>query len=194
MNDARIIVGVDEVGRGPLAGPVSVGIVVSRVPIEIPGLTDSKKMTAEARVRVFRTARDMRREGLISFGVFSSRARTIDTHGINESVARAIARGLASLLPDPAGATIFLDGLLSAPSSYRQKTVIHGDLLVPVISLASVVAKVTRDRYMSDIVEKQYPDYGFARHKGYGTAEHLAALARFGPSAIHRRSFLKMFA
>lgn len=136
----------------------------------------------------------MREEGSLSFGVFSSSARTIDAHGINESVRRAINRGLAALIPNPKGVEVFLDGLLSAPSEYRQETITHGDALVPIISLASVIAKVCRDRYMSETVAKQYPEYGFGRHKGYGTREHLSALSRFGPSAIHRISFLKMFA
>lgn len=189
-----LVVGIDEVGRGPLAGPVSVGIVVARVPIAVPELADSKKMTPAARLRVYRSALSMRREGAISFGVFSSSAKSIDACGINESVRRTIARGLALLLPDPAEADVYLDGLLAAPPEYRQKTVIHGDALIPVISLASVIAKVSRDRSMSGAVDRRYPRYGFSRHKGYGTPEHIDALARFGPSAIHRLSFLSKIA
>jgi len=189
----KCIVGIDEVGRGPLAGPVSVGIVVCKTELLIPELDDSKKMTEAARLRVYTIAQRMKREESITFGVFSSRASTIDARGITESVRRAIARGLAALIPNPAEADVFLDGLLSAPPEYRQKTIIHGDSLVPVISLASVIAKVRRDRYMAEVMEKRYSEYGFLRHKGYGTPEHIEALKKFGPSAIHRRSFLRNF-
>lgn len=190
----KLIVGIDEVGRGPLAGPVTIGIVVSRISIDIPELNDSKRMTEAARLRVYSIAQKMRSKGALSFGVFSSHARTVDAYGINKSIERAITRGLSALLPNPDGTTVFLDGLLSAPSKYQQKTVIHGDSLIPVISLASVIAKVRRDRYMADVIDRRYPAYGFSRHKGYGTPEHLSALSRLGPSVVHRRSFLKAFA
>lgn len=185
-----LVVGIDEVGRGPLAGPVSVGIVVARTPIDIPGLADSKKMTPAARERVYTTAQELQKNGVITFGVFSIPAHTIDAIGIEESIRRCIDNGLRLLAPSPEGVKVFLDGRLRAPDAYAQESIIRGDDLIPAISLASVVAKVHRDRYMSRIVEKRHPEYGFIRHKGYGTREHIAALKKFGPSAVHRRSFL----
>lgn len=185
-----LIVGIDEVGRGPLAGPVSVGIVVVRKPFTIPGLTDSKKMTPRARLAVWEVAQEMTRMGDISFGVFSSEVSTIEECGIVAGIERAIARGLRTLLPTPDSVEVFLDGGLHAPRAYRQETIVRGDSLVPAISLASVLAKVSRDTYMASVAEKRFPGYGFSKHKGYGTAEHIAALKRLGPSPIHRMSFL----
>ncbi|OGG44541.1 hypothetical protein A2841_01155 [Candidatus Kaiserbacteria bacterium RIFCSPHIGHO2_01_FULL_48_10] len=186
----RLIVGVDEVGRGPLAGPVSIGIVVCKKLLMMPELTDSKKMTEDARERVYELAVDRKKEGEIDFGVFSASASVIDEIGIEDALRRIIAQGLRTLVPEAEKADVILDGRLSAPKEYRQQTLIGGDLLVPAISLASVVAKVERDHYMVRIAEK-YPAYGFEEHKGYGTARHIMAIQEKGPSAIHRMSFLK---
>ena len=185
----KCIVGIDEVGRGPLAGPVSIGIVVCKTLLVMPELTDSKKMTEAARERVTALAGDMQKDGAIRFGIYSAPASEIDTHGIEAAIRRLIAKGLAELVPEPEAAEVILDGRLHAPSVYRQQTVIHGDILVPAISLAAVVAKVSRDHLMVRMGE-HYPGYGFERHKGYGTAEHVAMLKMMGPSPIHRLSFL----
>lgn len=190
----KCIVGIDEVGRGPLAGPVSVGVVVCWSAFSVPGLRDSKKMTHAARERAYTTARELQKNGVITFGVFSISAHTIDAVGIEESISRCIDSGLRSLAPSPEGVKVFLDGRLRAPDAYVQESIIRGDDLIPAISLASVVAKVRRDRYMSRVVEKRHPEYGFIRHKGYGTREHIAALKKFGSSTLHRQSFLSKIA
>ena len=147
-------------------------------------------MTEDARERVYELAVDRKKEGEIDFGVFSASASVIDEIGIEDALRRIIAQGLRTLVPEAEKADVILDGRLSAPKEYRQQTLIGGDLLVPAISLASVVAKVERDHYMVRIAEK-YPAYGFEEHKGYGTARHIMAIQEKGPSAIHRMSFLK---
>ncbi len=185
----RYIVGIDEVGRGPLAGPVSIGIVVAKTLIVMPELTDSKKMTEAARERCARLAEKMAEAGDIAFGIFSAPAYVIDRIGIEESLRRIIAKGLKELASDASKVEVVLDGHLHAPKEYRQQTIIHGDELVPVISLAAVVAKVSRDRHMTRMAKK-HPGYGFERHKGYGTAEHFDALKALGPSPIHRMTYL----
>ena len=186
----RLIVGIDEVGRGPLAGPVSIGIVVCKKLLVMPELTDSKKMTEEARERVYALAREREREAEILFGVFSASATVIDEVGIEDALCRIIAQGLRELVPEADSAEVILDGRLHAPKEYRQQCIIGGDILVPAISLAAVVAKVERDHHMVRMATK-YPDYGFEEHKGYGTARHIRAIQEKGPSTIHRITFLK---
>lgn len=187
----KIMVGIDEVGRGPVAGPVSVGIAVlwsGNVP---PGTLDSKEMSEKAREAVYGLAREMQRMGELTFGVYSVSAEYIDAHGIEAALRRAITKGITDLKLDPAVVEFKLDGRLAAPAEFRQETIIRGDALVPAISLASVVAKVTRDRYMAGTAHRTYPAYGFNAHKGYGTAAHYRMLAQHGLSPLHRRSFLK---
>ncbi len=188
----RLIVGIDEVGRGPLAGPVSIGIVVCKKLLFMPELTDSKKMTELARERTRERADELEKEGIIRFGVFSASAVVIDTVGIEEAIARIIAQGLGELVPESESADVVLDGRLRAPKEYRQQSIIGGDVLVPAISLAAVVAKVERDRHMVSMAGT-YPDYGFDEHKGYGTLRHIAAIQKHGPSPIHRKTFLRNF-
>jgi ribonuclease HII len=118
-------------------------------------------------------------------------AETIDEAGIATAVRRALSRGVNSLAPDAALVTVKLDGALRAPPEYAQETIVNGDELIPLISLASIAAKVSRDRLMLQLAEK-YPEYGFEKHKGYGTAAHYEALKKFGLSAIHRRSFIHL--
>ncbi|MBI3574041.1 ribonuclease HII [Candidatus Kaiserbacteria bacterium] len=186
----RYIVGIDEVGRGPLAGPVSIGIVVCKTLLVIPELTDSKKMTEAARKRASALAGGMQKEGSITFGIYSASAHEIDSCGIELAIKRIIRKGLSELAPEPSNVEVVLDGRLRAPEEYRQQTVIGGDSLIPAISLAAVVAKVARDRYMATTAAQRFPAYGFERHKGYGTAEHVSALRKVGPSAIHRMTYL----
>jgi ribonuclease HII len=186
----RYTIGIDEVGRGPLAGPVSIGIVVCKSLLAIPELTDSKKMSEAARERVAALACDLQKGDTIAFGVYSAAAGVIDAIGIEAAIRGIIATGLRELAPDPSRVEVVLDGKLHAPKEYRQQTIIHGDLLIPAISLAAVVAKVERDRGMVEIAKK-YPRYGFENHKGYGTAEHIAAIQKWGASPIHRMSYLK---
>ncbi len=187
----KIIVGIDEVGRGPLAGPVSVGIVACKTHFVIDGITDSKLMTEAARERVYKLAKEMMRRGELIFGVYSTTASYIDRGGIEVAIADAIQRGLAELAPDTTKVELVLDGHLKAPAEYRQQSLIHGDALVPAISLAAIVAKVERDRYMSGKAHKAYPQYAFDEHKGYGTLTHIKNIRIHGMSPLHRRSFLR---
>lgn len=191
----RYIVGIDEVGRGPLAGPVSIGVAVIPSTHDISRfftkLTDSKQMSEKARETACLEAEMLQKNGTISFGVFSSSAEQIDEWGIEAAISVAIAKGLSKLAPNHEECSVLLDGRLKAPPQYQQEAIIRGDTLIPAISLASVVAKVTRDRYMAGVVHAQFPDYGFDTHKGYGTAAHIAAIKSLGPSSIHRKTFLK---
>lgn len=187
----KFIVGIDEVGRGPIAGPVSVGIVLCRGHLTIDELGDSKVMSELARERVHMIASELATDGFLRFSVFSVSAAVIDKVGIEEALRHAIAQGLKRLAPDPRVVEIVLDGTLKAPDEYRQQSLIHGDALVPAISLASVVAKVERDRYMAGAIHRKYPEYGFSSHKGYGTRVHYDAIRTHGLTPIHRKTFLK---
>lgn len=177
-----------------MAGPVSIGIVLAPegfdVKAALPDVADSKTLSPKKREAIYQRAVELRENGSISWGVFSESSRTVDTVGIAEAVRRAIERGLASLCPQADDVFIYLDGSLAAPPLYQQETIIRGDALIPVISLASVVAKVTRDRFMETEIAPKYPLYGFEEHKGYGSAAHIKAIQKYGPSAIHRKSFL----
>lgn len=186
--------GVDEAGRAPLAGPVAVGFVMVPknfdVLREFPGVKDSKQLSELKREEIYEALLKRKRAGDVSFCVRFSDHLYIDAHGITRAVKHAIVSGVRYLSTDEEGVTVMLDGLLSAPSTYTQQTIINGDELIPVISLASVAAKVERDRLMNKFAKK-FPSYGFERHKGYPTKAHYAALREFGLCDIHRRSFCK---
>lgn len=189
----RNVLGVDEAGRGPLAGPVAVGVVrvaegfdVAR---EFPGVKDSKQLTERVRERLFAQLAARAEMGDVAYRVCFGTHAEIDGRGITTAIKRAIARGLRALANDRAQAMVYLDGSLYAPSAYAQATIVRGDALVPLISLASIAAKVSRDRLMRHLA-REYPAYGFERHKGYPTQAHYAALALHGPCAIHRLSYL----
>ncbi len=191
----ELTLGVDEAGRGPLAGPVAVGVVAVPegfdVAKEFPGVKDSKKLTEQKRERIFAMLEERVAQGDVRFAVEFSSALMIDTDGITKAVSAALARGVRALAPDAEGVEVLLDGSLKAPPEYEQKTIVHGDAIVPIISLASVAAKVSRDRLMLTFAD-QYPEYGLELHKGYGTKIHYAALKKYGPCAIHRSSFLHL--
>ena len=129
------------------------------------------------------------KNGDVSFCVRFSHAPVIDRRGITQATHNAITRGIRFLAPSPAGVRILLDGLLRAPFEYEQTTIIGGDERIPLIALASIAAKVVRDRRMRRF-DKLFPAYGFASHKGYGTSAHYQALRKYGPSDIHRLTFL----
>ncbi len=190
------IIGIDEAGRGPLAGPVAIGIVCVPPSFDwdvIPGVGDSKKVSAKNRETIFRRAQFLRRQGILNFVVVQISARVIDRVGITKAVSLGITRGLGRLNMNPKFADVRLDGLLHAPLEYiHQKTIIKGDVKEKVIGLASICAKVTRDRTMVCLV-RMYPTYGFDIHKGYGTKAHIEAIQKYGLSKIHRRSFTKRF-
>lgn len=190
----RWIVGVDEAGRGPLAGPVAVGIVAVREGTKVrnlfPNLKDSKKLSAERREDIYKELVVLAQKGDIKWCVRYSAASTIDRLGVTRAVRQAVHRGVRAVAPDSRHSRVLLDGLLHAPQEYTQKTIVGGDEKEPLIMLASIVAKVRRDRLMSRLA-LQYPRYSFEVHKGYGTREHYKAIKRYGLSDIHRRLFCK---
>ncbi|MDX1933118.1 MAG: ribonuclease HII [Capsulimonadales bacterium] len=177
------IAGVDEVGRGPLAGPVVAAAVILPEDCEIPGMTDSKRMTPAARERVFARLCELD----VAIGIGMVEADEIDRINILQATYKAMRLAVAAL-PIPPD-EVLVDGL-PVPNLYRVcRNLVRGDALCPAISAASVVAKVTRDRLMTGRYQKEFPLYQFARHKGYGTPEHLEALREHGPCILHRRSF-----
>lgn len=187
--DMRII-GIDEAGRGPLAGPLSVGAVALHTDAfdHIRGVTDSKILTASARMMWKKRMVQLQKEGKLSFSVTFVGPERIDTWGMTKSLRYAVGRNLKKL-EAKTDSEILLDGSLYAPSAYtNQRTIIKGDLIEPVISAASIVAKVYRDEYMERIAYK-YPEYCFEVHKGYGTERHREAICQHGLCPIHRRSF-----
>lgn len=188
----RLILGVDEAGRGPLAGPVAVGVVSAPEGLDIseefPGVADSKKLREKRREEIFER---LLSHPTVRYTVELEDAKTIDREGIATAVRLALYRGVNILAPDSAVVKVLLDGSLKAPPEYKQETVIGGDATVPIISLASIAAKVTRDRLMCALAE-QYPEYAFEQHKGYGTKKHYEALRKHGLCAIHRQSFIHL--
>lgn len=188
------IVGIDEAGRGPLAGPVAVGGV--RVPLKFKkqffkGIKDSKRLTLEERELWYALAREAKRKGELDFAVALVSQKVIDKHGIAYAIRLGIKRVLKALRISERESQIFLDGGIKAPEAFEhQLTVIKGDEKVPIISLASICAKVTRDRRMVKLAKK-YPEYEFDIHKGYGTRIHREAIQKYGPVELHRMSFLK---
>lgn len=187
------IVGVDEAGRGPLAGPVAVGVVRVTEGYDIlstfPGLNDSKKLSEKKRDALFKKLQEEIKAGNVHATVTLVSAARIDAKGIAPAVRHGVDTGVRKLLPNPKEGKIWLDGSLKAPQEYEQETVIGGDGLIPSIMLASIAAKVTRDRMMLKL-GAEYPEYGFAKHKGYGTKEHRERIKAYGPCAQHRKSFL----
>ncbi len=187
------LIGVDEAGRGPLAGPVSVGVVAVPpgfdVLWELPEVKDSKLLSGQKREAIYTEVEARVARGDLRFTVNMTSHTYIDRFGITRAVRKAVWSGVRGLA-QPEDATVLLDGLLRAPKVYKQWTVIAGDFRVPVISLASILAKVTRDRLMERLSEK-YPEYGFEQHKGYGTREHIKEIKRHGMSDIHRRTYCK---
>ena len=188
----KFLVGVDEAGRGPLAGPVAVGVVCLPAVVDIremfPDVGDSKKLSPARREKVYALLEAASAAGWVRHRVVFSSAALIDQVGITEAVRQAVWEGVRALAPEPAGVTVLLDGLLSAPPEYVQETIVRGDASEPVISLASIAAKVARDHLMQELA-KTYPTYGFEVHKGYGTEKHYAALRRHGLCLEHRKSF-----
>ena len=182
----KIICGVDEAGRGPLAGPVCAAAVILPPHLEIPGLTDSKKLTDKKRRELFPVIQ----ERAIAWGIGMATEQEIDEINILQATFLAMQRALDQLAVKPDLALI--DGNREKDFGLPVKTVVKGDSLSLNIAAASVLAKVTRDDLMLEMAET-YPEYSFDIHKGYGTKAHYAALTEHGPSPIHRMSFLKKF-
>jgi ribonuclease HII len=177
------LAGVDEAGRGPLAGPVVAAAVILPEDCTIKGIADSKKLTMAARERVF----EQLISGISDIGIGIVEADEIDRINILQATYKAMRLAVAALPVSPD--TVIVDGL-PVPHLHRNcQNLIKGDALCPAISAASIIAKVTRDRLMCGRYHEAFPEYNFAQHKGYGTPEHLAALQEFGPCPIHRRSF-----
>lgn len=186
------VVGIDEAGRGPLAGPVAVGAVhiPRRSKLSLLGLKDSKQLTPAERERWFARMKEWHKEGKLFFAVSLVSAKIIDTKGIAFAIRLGINRSLGKLGLDPRGVEVYLDGGLRAPDMFMQKTIIKGDEKIPAIALASIAAKVTRDRKMERF-SLHYPSYGFEIHKGYGTEKHRSAIRKQGACDIHRMSFIR---
>lgn len=191
------LVGIDEAGRGPLAGPVAVGAVIissalcGEIFSTLENVRDSKKLSERQREKLYAEMIALRKDGKISFAVGLVAHSVIDTAGIVSAVRSGIASVLKKIEADPKTSRVILDGSLYAPKQFvNQETIVRGDETEPIISLASIAAKVVRDRKMKELA-LLYPTYGFDVHKGYGTKGHYAALAAYGISPIHRRSYLK---
>ncbi len=214
------IIGIDEVGRGPIAGPVAVCAFIcmpnffDSIEIKVP-LRDSKKLTKIQREKWFQYLKKEKEEGNCDFAVSYVSAENIDKFGIVKSIKKALEISLNKITKQdvqnlsrvgaPAERVkrenfvhpvevdtfkIFLDGGLKAPEEYvNQETIIKGDELHPVISCASIVAKVSRDRIMANYA-KEYPEYGFNKHSGYGTSAHYNAIKKHGTTVLHRKTFI----
>lgn len=182
----QYICGVDEAGRGPLAGPVCAAAVILPANIEIPGLNDSKKLSDKKRRELYPVIK----EKALAYGIAFADEKEIDSINILQATFLAMERAIGQLNCKPDIALI--DGNRQKDFGIPVQTVVHGDSLSASIAAASVLAKVTRDDYMLEMAEK-YPEYGFEVHKGYGTKAHYAALSAHGASSIHRMTFLKKF-
>ena len=179
-----LICGVDEAGRGPLAGPVCAAAVILPANAEIPGLNDSKKLTDKKRRELF----PLIQEQAIAYGIGFADEKEIDQINILQATFLAMERAIAQLPIKPEH--ILIDGNRNKDFGIPSDTVVHGDSLSASIAAASILAKVTRDNFMLEIAEK-YPGYSFEVHKGYGTKVHYTALEALGPCPIHRMTFLK---
>ena len=182
----RLICGVDEAGRGPLAGPVCAAAVILPEHLQIPGLNDSKKLTDKKRRELFPVIQ----EQAIAYGIGLASESEIDEINILQATFLAMRRALEQLTVRPEIALI--DGNRETDFGLPVKTVVKGDSLSANIAAASILAKVTRDNLMMELAQ-QYPEYGFEIHKGYGTKAHYEALRTYGPCPIHRKTFLKKF-
>lgn len=181
-----VICGVDEAGRGPLAGPVCAAAVILPPHLQIPGLTDSKKLSDKKRRELFPVIR----EQAVAYGIGLASETEIDEINILQATFLAMRRALEQLPVKPE--LVLIDGNREADFGLPVKTVVKGDSLSANIAAASILAKVTRDDLMLTLAG-EYPQYGFDIHKGYGTRAHYAALRTYGPCPVHRRSFLKKF-
>ncbi len=178
----KLIAGVDEAGRGPLAGPVVAAAVVFRPGTTIKGLNDSKQLSAALREKIF----EIIIQEAEAYGIGSASREEIDDINIHRATLLAMTRALERLRPKPD--FVLVDGFLIADCPFRQKALRGGDTISLSIAAASVLAKVTRDQMMT-VLHERYPDYGFNRHMGYGTLEHRNALNEHGPCPAHRKSF-----
>ena len=181
-----VICGIDEVGRGPLAGPVAAGAVILPADCRIPYINDSKKLSEKKREELNMIIR----EKAVTFAVAFISPERIDEINILQATYEAMREAVSLLDPQPG---LLLNDAVTIPGiEIRQVPIIKGDAKSQSIAAASIIAKVARDHLM-DAYDRQYPEYGFASNKGYGTAEHISALKKYGPCPIHRRTFIKNF-
>lgn len=201
-NVIKYIIGIDEVGRGPLAGPVAVGVF--KMPVNFNAskfgkIKDSKKLTPAKREEIFDKLKMIKNSkiglhhGVIDYYVSYESAKRIDTIGLSKAIKNCLEKSLAKLKVKPEQCLVLLDGGLHAPEKYKnQKTIIKGDEKERAIAFASIVAKVSRDALMCKL-SKKYPKYCFEIHKGYGTKKHRDLISKNGLCFEHRRSFCKKF-
>ncbi len=182
-----LLCGIDEVGRGPLAGPVYAAAVILPTDEDILYLNDSKKLSEKKREELY----DVIMEKAISVGIGFSTCERIDEINILQATYEAMTKAVNSLDPQP-GALLIDAVHIPQLEEYKQISIIKGDAKSISIAAASIIAKVTRDRVMKDYA-KEYPEYGFDSNKGYGSADHIAAIKKYGPCPIHRRSFIGNF-
>lgn len=179
-----VVAGIDEVGRGPLAGNVVTACVVMPKEPLLPWVDDSKKLSEARREKVFQEIMDI----ALYVGIGQATPEEIDEINILEATKKAMREAAAQVPAD----VFLIDAVTGLGLNGREVPIIKGDATSYAIAAASIVAKVTRDRQLIEL-DKQYPEYGFARNKGYGTAEHIAALKTLGPCPAHRRSFIRNF-
>ncbi len=181
-----VTIGIDEAGRGPLAGPVTAAAVVLRAEDRFEGLTDSKKLSEKKREVLFEAIQAQ----AVAYSVISLGPEEIDVHNIREATRLAMARAADEVMAKipMAYAYLLIDGNMNIPSKFPHEFVIKGDQKVAAISAASILAKVSRDRMMCDF-DHQFPQYGFSKHKGYPTKSHRESIKEHGPCSIHRKTF-----
>lgn len=179
-----VVCGIDEAGRGPLCGPVVAAACILPAGLVLPGLNDSKKLTPAARDRLY----DEITANAVAYAIAEGSVEEIDTLNILEATLLAMRRAVASLPVRPD--YLLVDGNIFRGFDLPGRSVVGGDAKSPSIAAASILAKVTRDRLCIEL-DRQYPQYGIAGHKGYGTAAHVAALREYGPSPIHRKKFIR---
>jgi len=194
----KIIVGIDEVGRGPLAGPVTICIAVCEVGLykklqknkNLPGRgMDSKKLTEKDREKYAKVLKELNLQHI----VVNVSNKIIDSKGISFCIKKAISDGMKKLKLNPKECEVLLDGGLKAPIEFtKQRTIIKGDEKEKIIAWASILAKVSRDSLMVKL-NKKYPEYGFCDNKGYGTLRHRRVIKKYGLSVVHRASYCKNF-
>ena len=178
------VCGVDEAGRGPLCGPVVAAACILPIGFEMPELNDSKKLTPKKREKLF----DLITQNAIAYCIAEASVEEIDRLNILEADLLAMRRAIDGLSQKADFALI--DGNIARDFQIPARAVIHGDAISPSIAAASILAKVTRDRACEEL-DRAYPQYGIAKHKGYGTKAHMEALREFGPAPIHRKQFIR---
>jgi ribonuclease HII len=198
MHEKTYVIGIDEVGRGPVAGPVTVCACAIKHGVDIlllfpdSVLLDSKKLTEKKRLAIVEKLSPLVDVGDVIFGTGEVSASRIDEIGISLAIKKAMSFALEEIHAKGVSRNsfVYLDGSLHADETYKQETIIKGDEKIPSIALASILAKTDRDMMMKKVGDA-YPLYGFASHVGYGTAAHLEAIKKHGLTPLHRRSFLK---